>query len=180
MPDPLASLNQMCELLAADPTFRVKRVTQSPNLAQKRSLLGRMIKEIRLLRFGAVFSGTLTLLYFQLHQQESHNLVIDLHWHQTKRKAGWAVFIHFLDCEGRMCFQGDYSLDGEVPDALGFVYSRRMVVVPREVLRGTYRVRLGVWSPGESRHLPLSRVRGCRREPPGAYQNAVLLSAFTI
>jgi hypothetical protein len=178
--DPLASLNQVCELLAAGPNFRVTRVSQAPGLGQKQPHLGWMIKESRLLRFGAVFSGVLTLLKFQLHQQETRNIIMDLHWHAAKKIAGWAVFIHFLDSQGELRFQGDYSLDGEVPDALGFVYSRRIVVVPREVGQGAYRVRLGVWSPGESRHLRLSRVHGCHREPPGPYHNAVLLNTFTI
>jgi hypothetical protein len=180
MSDPVASLNQVCELLAADPSFRVARVRQAPDLRQRQSYLGWMIKEIRLLNFGAVFSGTLTLLYFQIHQQGPHNIVMDLHWHLAKKRAGWAVFIHFLDCDGKLCFQGDYSLDSEVPDALGFVYSRRIVVVPREIARGVYRVRLGVWSPSESCHLPLGRVHGCRREPPGPYHNAIHLNVFTI
>ena len=176
----LASLNQVCELLAADADFRIARVSQAPDLGRTPSYLGWMIKEIRLLRFGAVFSETFTLLCFRLHQQEPRNLVMDLQWHLTKAKAGTAVFIHFLDREGKLCFQGDYSLDTEAPDALGFVYSRRVVVVPREVGGGAYRVRLGVWSPSESRHLPLSRVRGCHREPPGEYHNAVLLNVFTV
>jgi hypothetical protein len=180
VPDPLASLNQVCELLAVDSGFRVTRVRQAPDLEQTPSSLGRIIKEIRLRRFGAVFSGVLALLYFELRQQDPRIIVIDLHWHLTKMRTGWAVFIHFLDGEGRICFQGDYSLDGEAPDALGFVYSRRVVAVPREVARGTYRVRLGVWSPAESRHLPLSRVQGCDREPPGDYHNAVLLDVVTI
>jgi hypothetical protein len=178
--DALASLNQVQELLAAHPGFRTAYVRPAPDLGQKASSLGRTIKEIRLLRFGAVFSRTLVLLHFKLHQQQVNTLVMDLHWHLAKVRAGWTVFIHFLDCEGNVCFQGDYSLDGEVPDALGFVYSRRIVAVPREVAGGAYRVRLGVWSPSESRHLPLSRVRGCHREPPGPYHNAVLLSVFTV
>jgi hypothetical protein len=178
--DPLASLNQVCELLAADPNFRVARVRQTPDPGQKQSFLGWMIKETRLLKFGAVFSRTLTLVSFQLHQQGPRNIVMDLHWHVSKKKSGWAVFIHFLDNQGELRFQGDYSLDGEVPDALGFVYSRQIVAVPREVVGGAYRVRLGVWSPSQSRHLPLGRVRGCRREPPGPYHNAVLLNTFTM
>ena len=178
--DPLVSLNQVCELLAGDSEFRVTRVRQAPDFGQTPPWLGRIIKEIRLLRFGAVFSRTITLLYFKVQQQDPHNIVMDVHWHLTKRQPGWAVFIHFLDYEGNLCFQGDYSLDGEAPDALGFVYSRRVVAVPREVVRGAYRVRLGVWSPAERRHLRLSRVHGLHREPPGPYHNAVLLNVFTI
>jgi hypothetical protein len=178
--DPAASLNQVRELLATHPSFRTIRVSRSPDLQRKSSYLGRAIKEIRLFKYGVVFSRTLALLYFDLYQQGSDSLVMDLHWHETKAPAGWAVFIHFVDAEGNVCFQGDYSLDGEVPDRLGFVYTRRTVAIPREAPRGAYRVRLGVWCPSESRHLPLGRVRGCRREPPGPYHNAVILKAFNV
>lgn len=178
--DPLVSFHQVCELLAADPDFRVTRVRQATDSRQAPSRLGGLVKEVRLRRFGAVFSDTLTLLYFKLQQRGTHNIVMHLHWHLTERPAGWAVFIHFVDGQGNLCFQGDYSLDGETPDALGFVYSRRVVVVPQEVVRGVYQVRLGVWSPAESRHLPMSRVHGCHREPPGPYHNAVLLDVVTI
>jgi hypothetical protein len=178
--DPLTSLNQVCELLAADPGFRVTRVRRAPELERTPSRLGRLITATRLRKFGAVFSGSLTLIFFELKQQGSRNIVMDLHWHLAQSPAGWAVFIHFIDDAGKLCFQGDYSLDGETPDALGFVYSRRVVVVSPEVVPGTYRIRLGVWSPAESRHLPLSEVRGCDREPPGDYHNAVLLGIVTI
>jgi hypothetical protein len=178
--DPLVSLRQVCELLESDPGFRVTRVRQAPDLTHASSRLGGLIKAIRLQRFGAVFSDTLTLLHFKLQQPGTRHIVMNLHWHLTERPEGWAVFIHFVDGQGNLCFQGDYSLDGETPDALGFVYSRRVVVVPQEVVCGVYQVRLGVWSPAESRHLPLSRVHGCHREPPGPYHNAVLLDVVTI
>jgi hypothetical protein len=149
-------------------------------VGRKHSRLGETIKEIRFKRSGAEFAGVLMLLHFELHQQEPRTLIMDLHWYLGEMRNGWTVFIHFLDSQGNLCFQGDYPLDGEAPDALGFAYSRRTVVVPPEVADGTYRVRLGAWSPSERQHLPLSRVRGFLREPPGAYHNAILLDEFTV
>jgi hypothetical protein len=107
-------------------------------------------------------------------------LAMDLQWHFAARRSGQAVFIHFLDRDGALCFQGDYSLDGEMPDPLGFAYSRRSVPIPEGVVAGTYQVRLGVWLPGESRHLSLGRTRGCSRDQSAGYQDSVLLDAFTI
>ncbi len=178
--DPLVSLDQVCELLAAHPDFRIIPVSQSANFSRRPSFLGRLIKEIRLRRFGAEFAGTLTLLHFEAHRPEPGKLVLDLAWHTTEIPAGWSVFIHFLDGRGEMRFQGDYPLEGEVPDRLGFVYSRRSVDIPSEVAPGDYRVRLGVWSPNENQHVSLTRFRGCNREPPGWCHNAVLLSTITL
>jgi hypothetical protein len=175
--DQLASLNEVCKLLAVDPKFQVMQVGQAP---PKQLHLGWIIREIGLLRFGAVFSGALTLLGFQIEVREPGNIVMDLRWNLTTKRPGWVVFIHFLDENGIQRLQGDYSLDDAVPDPLGFVYSRRIIEVPREVGRGTYRVRLGVWSPKEGRRLRLGRIRGCQREPSGPNHDAVLLKVFTI
>jgi len=178
--DPLVSLDQVCELLASHPDFRITQVRQFANSPRKSSRLGRFIKEIRMRKFGAEFAGTLTLLHFQVNRAAPNKLVLDLSWHTSEIPAGWSVFIHFVDGPGEMRFQGDYSLEGEVPDRLGFLYSRRSVDIPREVAPGDYRVRLGVWSPSENQHVPLTRFRGCDREPPGWCHNAVILSSFTI
>ena len=178
--DPLVSLDQVCELLASHPGFRITQVRQSANLRRTSYWLGRFIKEVRLRRFGAEFDGTLTLLDFQAHRPGPHKLVLDLSWHTTEVHSGWSVFIHFLDGQGEVRFQGDYPLEGEVPDRLGFVYSRRTVDIPREVSKGEYRVRLGVWFPTGRQHVPLTRFRRCDREPPGWCHNAVILTSITI
>jgi hypothetical protein len=142
--------------------------------------LGRIIKEIRFRKFGAQFGDTFTLLDFGIRQQEPRYILMDLQWHVADVRTGCAVFIHFVDREGSVCFQGDYSMDGEIPDSLGFAYSRRSVVVPGEIASGAYRVRLGVWSPAARQHLSLERFRSCDRELPGHYYNSVLLKSIAI
>jgi hypothetical protein len=179
-PDALVSLDPVFDLLASHPDFHIASVKPAPQLERKYSWLGRMIRDIRSRKYSAEFAGVLMLVHFELHRQEPRNLMMDLHWYLAETRPGWNVFIHFLDSEGNLCFQGDYPLDGETPDALGFVYSRRTVAIPQDIARGVYRVRLGAWSPSERRHLPLGRLRGYLREQPGPYHNAILLDEFTI
>jgi hypothetical protein len=178
--DELVSLDQVFDLLAPHPDFRVIHVRESPRSGRKYPRLGRLIKEMRARRYCAEFAGALMLLHFELDWREPRTLIMDLHWYLGEMRTGWTVFIHFLDLQGNLCFQGDYPLDGEAPDALGFTYSRRTVAIPPEVASGTYRVRLGAWAPSERRHLGLSRIKGFRRELPGAYHNAILLDEFAI
>lgn len=184
LPDPLVSLGRISDMLAVHPDFRITPAGQTPASMPGLSFLGLAvgwaIKEGRLTRFGVAFSGGLTLLHFRVFQPEPRTLVMDLQWHFTVRRSGQAVFIHFLNRDGALCFQGDYSLDGQTPDPLGFAYSRRSVPVPEGVAAGTYRVRLGVWLPGESRHLPLGRTRGCARDQSGQYRDSVLLDGLTV
>jgi hypothetical protein len=188
LPDPLASLSQIRDMLTVQPDFRIVPARQIPDSMPGLSFLGCSmglavgwaIKEGRLTRFGAAFSGGLTLLHFRISQAGPRTLAMDIHWHFAARRSGQAVFIHFLDRDGELRFQGDYSLDGETPDPLGFAYSRRSVTIPEGVAAGTYRVRLGVWLPNEGRHVTLGRTRGCVREHAGAYGDSVLLDAFTV
>jgi hypothetical protein len=178
--DPLVSLDQVCDLLASHPEFRVTQVRQLAHATRKPSWLGWFIKEDQLRRFGAEFAGTLTLLHFRVDRPEPNTLVLDLSWHIAEIYAGSSVFIHFLDGQGEVCFQGDYPLEGEVPDRLGFVYSRRSVEIPREITPGDYRVRLGVWYPSDRQTVLLTRFHGCDREASGWHHNAVILSSVTI
>jgi hypothetical protein len=180
LPDPLVSLNRISDMLAVHPDFRIVPVRKVPDSMPGLSFVGWAIKEGRLMRFGAAFSGGLTLLQFRISQPEPRTLAMGLQWYCAARRSGQAVFIHFLDRDGALRFQGDYSLDGQTPDPLGFAYSRRSVPIPEGVVSGTYRVRLGVWLPNESRHLPLRRTRGCAREQSDGYRDSVLLDAFTI
>ena len=178
--DPLASLHEVVNLLEGNPNFRVPRFNVAGGAERKPSWLGRKIKDHRLRKFGAVFSGTLTLTRFQIHQPEPRTIAMDLQWHLTVPAAGWVVFIHFLAEDGSPRFQGDYPLDGEMPDQLDFVYSRQTVVVPRNIPDGSYRVRLGVWVPSKNEHLPLESLCGCDREAPGPYGESILLDVCKI
>lgn len=179
LPPPEVSLTQICDLLAAHPEFRVVSARRAPR-ASGAAMLGWAMKEVRFARFGAVFSKTITLISFEVSQPQPRTLVMDLKWHFSAPLAGEAVFIHFLDKDGILRFQGDYSFTGENPDRLGFSYSRRTVPVPPDVAPGAYRVRLGVWLPAEGRHLSLGRTRGCGPDAAGGYRDAVLLPSFTI
>lgn len=182
-PDTLVPLDEVCDLLASHPGFRVTPVGQFANSPRKPSWLGRFIREVRLRRFGAEFAGILTLLRFEIERPKPRTLVLDLSWHAwhiAEIYAGWSVFIHFLDRGGEVRFQGDFPLEGEVPDRLGFVYTRRTIDIPPEAAAGDYRIRLGVWHPSEDRTVLLTRFRGCDRGPSGWFHNAVMLSSVKI
>jgi hypothetical protein len=178
--DAIAALREVHSLLAAHPSFKIVPVRSSSPASWGQSSLGRVIRELRLVKFGAKFDRVLTLLYFRIQKDGPRRISLDLQWHATRIGAGWSVFIHFVDAAGEIRFQGDYALEGQTPDALGFLYSRRRVDIPTEVPEGTYRVRLGVWSPPETRHLRLSRVRGCLRERAEWCRNAVILATFQV
>jgi len=178
--DAFGSLDEICQLLQAHPAFREFPVTRVATKSRTGVLAGQILKNLRLLRFGAEFARCLTLLHFQIHQDQPRVLAVDLQWHLKRIRNDWSVFIHFLDGSGEIRFQGDYALRGTVPDLLGFVSARRLVVVPAAVPPGTYRIRLGVWLPGAACHLKLTRFRGCRRDPAAWYGNAVALGNVNI
>lgn len=178
--DALAALKDVQELLSAHPRFESGPVRASSDTARKPSVFGRIIKSFRFRKFGAEFSRDLTLLRFLLRRETPRTLILELQWHTTHVGDERSVFIHFVDAADEIRFQGDYSLDGETPDALGYFYSRRRVEVPEEAPVGTYRVRLGVWSPAENRHATLGRFRGCIQEPAGWCHNAVVLDSVEI
>lgn len=173
-------LAEVYRLLEAHPGFRVAPVSPLAGASRRKSALGRMIQEIRLQRFGAQFERSLTLLHFSSRVDGPRRLSLDLHWHARVIRSGWAVFIHFVDPGGGLRFQADYALDGEAPDALNFVYSRKAVLVPQDAPQGVYRVRLGVWSPREGKLLKLTRFRGCRREERGIFHDSVILDTLEI
>ena len=176
----LASLKGIYELLAAHPSFRVPQVERSPSPNRMASRLGRIIKKAYLLRFGAEFNNILTLLSFRVQREGRQRIVLDLVWHATDIPAGWSAFIHFVDQQRELRFQGDYSFEGQAPSAFGFLYLRRNVEVPREIPGGLYGVRLGVWSPAGAVHLPLTRFRGCIRESTAWCRDAVILDTVVI
>jgi len=170
-------LSEVYRMLSVHRGFAVSRIQRSGR-GRRLFRLGRIIKELRLLRFGAEFAGGLTLLGFRLQQQMTRELVVYSQWYGPQIPAGWNVFLHFLDEKGDISFQGDHSFRSGYPDALGFVYFRRTIPVPPQAVGGVYRIRLGVWSPGERVHLELRRYRGCVQEAPGWCHNAVLLGSL--
>lgn len=178
--DAVGSLDEICQLLEAHPAFREFPVIRVKKTSRTSAVVGRILKNLRLLRFGAEFARSVTLLHFQIHQDQPRALALDLQWHLKKINPDWSVFIHFIDGSGEIRFQGDYALRDAVPDLLGFVYARRLVVVPAWVPPGNYRVRLGVWLPGAECHLRLTRRRGCRRDSAGWCQNGILLGTVTV
>jgi hypothetical protein len=178
--DALASLDEICQLLRTHPDFRELPAVQVARKSPTGLAIGRFIKNVRLLRFGAEFARSVTLWHFQIRQDKPRVLVLDLRWHVAKLLDDWFVFIHFVDDDGEIRFQGDYPLRGVVPDRLGFVYSHRLVAVPAEIPRGSYHVRLGVWSPTAVSHLELTRFRGCQRGPADLWHNAVRLATVTV
>jgi len=178
--DALASLDEVCYLLQAHPGFRELPVPRAAKKSRTGIAIGRLIKNARLLNFGAEFAGSVTLWHFQIHQEQPRVLLLDLRWQVERIHDDWSVFVHFVDEDGAIRFQGDYPLRGETPDPLGFVYSRRVVVVPAETPPGNYRVRLGVWSPGSASHLQLTQFRGCQRDPADWCRNAVVLAGVTV
>ena len=175
-----AQLFEMYRLLSIHPAFRAPEGGYEFRTGPKMFWLGRLIKEARLLRFGAEFAGGLTLLACQLQPQGAAALSLALQWYGPEIRREWSVFIHFLDQRGEILFQGDYPLARHRPDVLGFFYDRRAVQIPKEAPGGEYRIRLGVWSPSERIHLPLTRFRGCFRETPGWCHNAVLLDSLKL
>lgn len=177
--DALTALKDIQELLSAHPDFVVVPVSVPP--ARRRpSRLGLAIRSWRFRKFGAEFEGGLTLLHFRLHSEKPGTLILDLQWHATQNCDGLAVFIHFVDADNQIRFQGDYPLETGAQDALGFFFSRKRVQVPEEAPAGTYRVRVGVWRPVDSRHMGLGRFSGCRPESPGWCQNAVIVDSLQV
>ena len=178
--DALSALKDVHELLSAHPGFEVVPVSVSSGRARRTSLIGLAIRSFRFGKFGAKFDGGLTLLDFWLRWETPGTVILELQWHATRLGEGFSVFIHFVDAADEIRFQGDYPLESEAQDALGFFFSRRRVEVPKETSPGTYRVRLGVWRPAENRHMRLRRFHGCRQEPPGWCQNAVIVDSVEI
>jgi len=178
--DTFASLDEVCSLLQTHPGFRELPVARVAKKSRTGMAIGRLIKNLRLLNFGAEFGGALTLWHFQIHQDRPRVLALDLRWHVERVLDDSFVFVHFVDDGDAIRFQGDYALQGETPDPLGFVYSRRVVVVPAEIPPGNYRVRLGVWSPCSASHLQLTQFRGCRRDSADSWRNAVVLANVTV
>jgi len=176
----LDALSDIQKQLSVHPGFQVVPVRMSPNPVLRTSRLGQMIKQFRFRKFGAEFDGTMTLLHFRLQRETPRRLLLDLQWHISQACAGRSVFIHFLDASDEIRFYGDYALDGESPDMLGFVYSQRRVEVPRDVPAGTYRVRLGVWRPAENKLLALGRFRGCIQERTEWRNHSVILDSVEI
>ena len=179
--DAFESLDEVCRLLQTHTGFRELPAVRPAGKSNRSGMaFGRFIKNLRLRSFGAEFASSLTLWHFQIHQDSPRMLALDLRWHVEKLLDDWCVFVHFVDDSGEIRFQGDYPLKGLVPDLLGFVYSRRLVAVPTEVPCGNYRVRLGVWSPGDDSRLPLTQFRGCQRDSVDAWHDAAILSTVTI
>jgi hypothetical protein len=178
--DALAALQDVHELLSVHPGFKIVPVRVSSDPARRTSWIGLVIKHLRFRKFGAEFDGGLTLLHFRLRREMPRRLVLELQWHLTQVCGGRSVFIHFLDVADEVRFYGDYPLDGEAPDALGFFYSRRHVEVPKEVPAGTYRVRLGVWRPEENKLEALKLFHGCFQATAEWSHHAVVLDSVEI
>ena len=178
--DAFEALDEICQLLQTHPDFRELPATRVAGKSPAALAIGRWIKNVRLWSFGAEFARSLTLCHFQIRQDQPRVLAMDLRWHVEKLLDDWCVFVHFVDDSGEIRFQGDYPLKGVIPDPLGFVYSHRLVAVPAEVPRGSYRVRLGVWSPGAGSHLQLTRFRGCQRGAADCFPDAVTLATVAL
>jgi hypothetical protein len=178
--DALAALQDVHELLSAHPGFKVVPVKVPPDLVRRTSWIGLLIKHFRFQGFGAEFDGGLTLLRFRVRREMPRRLVLELQWHSTHVGGGRSVFIHFLDAADEIRFHGDYPLEGEPPDALGFFYSRRQVEVPKEAPAGMYRVRLGVWRPTENKLEALKLCRGCLQATAEWCHHAVILDSVEI
>ena len=177
--DATGELGELADLLSAHRGFRVVRVKASAERPRK-SRLGSLIKRMRFRKFGAEFDRDLTLLGFHVNKETPCIWTVELQWHACQVIEGLSVFIHFVNTNGDIRFQADYPLEDEVPDVLGFFYSRRRVDVPTDAEPGSYRVRLGVWRPSEKRHLELRRFHGCHQETSGWARNAVLLDAQVV
>jgi len=176
----MVPLRDIRGLLSAHAGFRVIPVRQHPLRNRRRSAIGRLIKAVRMLRFGAEFDGKVTLLSYQVQRNEGRKIVLDLCWHAARIPDGLVAFIHFLDEKDEIRFQGDYPFDGQTRNAFGMLFWRREIRVPSEVPDGVYRVRLGTWLPKSTRHLPLTRFRGCDRESVEWCRNAVLLPTVNV
>lgn len=176
----MVPLREIHGLLSAHAGFRAIPVRQRPLRNRTRSSLGWLIKAVGLLKFGAEFDGKVTLLSYQVQRKEGRTIVLDLRWHAGKAPDGLVAFIHFLDEKGEIRFQGDYAFDGQTRNAFGMLFWRREIHIPSAVPDGVYRVRLGAWLPASSRHLPLTRFRGCGRESVEWCRNAVLLPTVKV
>lgn len=178
--DALLSIDEICRLLQAHPKFREVPVVRVVERSPAGLAIGRLLKSARSRSFGVEFAGSLTLWRFLIRREQPRTLSLDLRWQVEKPLGDWRVFIHFVDSAGEIRFQGDYPLKGAMPDLFGFVYSRRVVVVPAEVPDGVYGVRLGVWSPGDGARLQLTQFRGCQRDSGEGWRDAVIVATVTI
>lgn len=178
--DQMIPLRNIHDLLSAHSGFRVIPAREVRSRNRTRSLLGRLIKAIGMLKFGAEFDRKVTLLSFHVEQKERRRIVLDLRWHAAEVPEGLVTFIHFLDDKGEIRFQGDYAFEGQARNAFGILFWRGNIRVPPEVPEGVYRARLGTWLPASSAHLPLTRFRGCRRESVEWCRNAVLVASVNI
>jgi hypothetical protein len=177
---PAQELKDLVDLLGCVPVFRVARVPRNSRVIGLVSSAVKVFKTVRCRMFSAEFDGCLTLLSYRIRMDGPSAILVDLLWYADQIPLNWWVFVHFLDEEGSIRLQGDYSLPHGPTGRLRLLPNQRRIDVP-EALRGNaYRLRLGVWSPVEGRHLPLTKFRGCVRDAAGGLQNAVVLGSYSI
>jgi hypothetical protein len=170
-------LSEVYRLLGVHPDFAAPSACSG---LPRASWPSRVVQQARLLRFGAEFAGGLTLLRFCFTVEDRRKYAFYFQWRCLHLRPEWRVFLHFLNPDGDISFQGDHALGEAVPEASGLLYLRQAVEAPAETPEGLYRIRLGVWTPGQKEHLPLLRHRGCRRESPGWCHDAVLLGSLRV
>jgi 4-amino-4-deoxy-L-arabinose transferase-like glycosyltransferase len=105
------------------------------------------------------FGGALRLLGYDWRPVSRRELELTYYWQaEGSMDRDYAASVHF-DGPGQR-FQSDYVLgspahlthtwkSGEI------VKQARRVILPRDVVTGTYTVQVGVWSPSDQRHLRL-------------------------
>lgn len=179
-PTPAQELDDLIGVLACDPAFRVAHVPRTPLLIPLVACAVSAFKAVRSLRFVVEFAGSLTLLSYRIRTDAPSGILVDLLWHAGQLPPDWWVYIHFLDREGTIRLQGDYALPPGSGTRLKLLPNQRRIEVPADLSGQAYRIRLGVWSPAEGRHLPLTKFRGCIRDTSEGFGSAVILDSFKV
>lgn len=174
-------LGQVYDLLSNLRGWRVRRPECRPLSPGAWGLrIGEWIRRLHFLRFGVAFEGDLSLLRFRCVPDGPRRLRLDMVWQGRSLRPEWRVFVHFLDANGEICFQGDHVFGRRLLDRLGFLYYGVLVPLPREVAPGEYAIRMGIWLPDEQRHLRVYGFRGVRQEQPGWCENSIYVGACRI
>lgn len=139
-------------------------IQEPPPLRKLPLALGRAFRKIRLTRFGAQFGCDLALLHFAMELTGTGDLRCSFRWHSSVIRPEWVVFVHFRDCQGRICMQADHPLIRYHQDPWGFVaYSLEIRITHPQEGYG-YSVWLGVWNPKSKERLPVLFARGLRMD----------------
>jgi hypothetical protein len=104
-----------------------------------------------------VFNGGIRLTGFSMTSKQvrpGETLGVRLRWDVAEadsRRCRAAVWVHVLDADGRIAFQGDHALQADlaIPSGVRTLGMSEYwpMPVPASIKPGTYKVRVGLWVP---------------------------------